>query len=777
MIKNYLTIALRSLKRNAGFTLINIVGLASGLAVAILVLLWVFDETSFDRFHKNLDEIYRVYEHQTYSGTDGRNVYYTPGPLAKEIREKFPNIKRVARLTPISRRVFFIHNEEITYDNDGYFGDQDALDIFTFDFIYGSSINALTDPNSIILTKEKAESLFGNQNPVGESLLINSKFTYTVRGVINKPRNTHLNFSFIIPFDVNREKYGQSSVWSDMNCFTYIEIDKTYNYLEIENQLANVTVEHGIKNTSLHLEPLKRSYLFGITGMGAIKNVRIFSAVAILVLIIACINFINLSTAWSARRAKEVCLRKVAGCNRLQLIGQFLGESVLLSFISLIIAVGLVLLLLPSFNYISGKSFTIHDVSPIILLYILLITLSTGIVSGSYPAFFLSSFNPIRVIKGKSSEGSKVFRTVLVIFQFTLSVVLIISTLIVNRQLEYMINKNLGFQKDNIVVLGLNAGGRNKFAVLKDELIKLSGVEQVTMSSGLPNQIGTSTDGVTWVGKDVNDNTSFHLISVFEGFIDVFGMELTAGRAWNSRFASDSAAVIINEEAAKTISAKNPVGQFIQLWGVNYEIIGVIKNFNFDNLKQEVKPLLMFTSIPWQNNVCIKLNPDKKSHIMKEIEGIWGKVYPGQPFRYSFFDQEFENIYLSEMRMMKLFTLFSFLTILISCLGLFGLATFMAEQKSREIAIRKTLGATEFTIVQQMVWEFIKWVLIANLTGWFLAFYAMDKWLRSYAYRITIKPDVFITAGLISIIIAFLTVSYKVFRASRTNPAKALKYE
>ncbi len=779
MIKNYLIIALRSLRRNFGFSLINTIGLAVGMAAAILILLWVADEVSFDRFHKNLDEIYRVYEHQAYSGTDDLRVYNTPGPLADKLRDDFPSIKRVARLTPIWRRVVVSIDNVDSHLNNGFFGDQEALDIFTFNFIYGSPVEALTDPNSIILTQASSETLFGNKNPVGQSVTINKNLTYIVKGVIDKPKNTHLYFNFIVPFQGNVERFwqGGGDSWQNNSFFLYVQIDKQVDYKEVEKQIANVVAENGQGNVTLYLEPLRRSYLYNIWGSGSITNVRIFSVVALLVLLIACINFMNLTTARSAQRAKEVGLRKVSGGNRVQLIGQFLGESVLLTLISLLIAVVLAYLFLPAFNDISGKTISIGSFSPIIVFTILLVTFITGVVSGSYPAFFLSSFKPISVLKGKFGGGSKSFRTVLVVFQFTLSVGLIIATMIVNNQLEFMVNKNLGFSKDNIVVVGFNEGGRMKYDILKEELTKLTGVEMVTMASGLPHQIGNSTSGVSWEGKDPNESALFSNIIVYYDFLEVFGMDLIEGRSWDSRLASDTMALIVNEEAVRVMSLENPIGQVINLWGYNVEIIGVVKNFNFQNLKQNIEPLLMFIAMPWQSNVCIRMKPEAIANTMKDIEEVWGRIYPGELFKYSFFDQEFDNMYRSEMRMMKLFSYFSFLATLISCLGLFGLATFMVEQKFKEIAIRKTLGASEVAIVGFMVWEFLKWVLLANILAWLIAYYAMELWLRGYAFRVSIKPDVFLYAGILSVVIAVLTVSYQAFRASRINPVEALKYE
>ena len=479
MFKNYFIVALRSLKRNLGFSLINIVGLATGMAATILILFWVVDEVNFDRFHENVNEIYRVYEHQEYSGTDDLLVYNTPALLGPELRERFPNIKKVARFSPVWRRVEFSLGENMWYDGDGYFADQEAMGIFSFDFVYGNPNDALTDPNSIVLTLELATKIFGDTNPVGESVTLNKSINYQVSGVIDRPKNTHLRFSYIVPFEGNVERFwqGVNLGWQSNSFFTYVQIDKSINYKEVESQISRIVAENGQENVTLYLEPLSRSYLYNIWGSGSITNVRIFSAIAILVLLIACINFMNLTTARSSQRAKEVGLRKVAGGNRSQLIGQFLGESVLLTTISLIVALVIVAVFLPGFNNLSAKDISFSSMSMFMFGGVMLVALLTGVISGSYPAFFLSSFVPIKVLKGELTKGSKTFRTALVVFHFTLSVSLIISTILISRQLEYMMNKNLGFAKDNIVVLNFNEGGRAKYNTFKEELLKLSGVE------------------------------------------------------------------------------------------------------------------------------------------------------------------------------------------------------------------------------------------------------------------------------------------------------------
>jgi len=779
MLRNYLLTALRSLKKNPLFSIINIAGLSIGMSATIIILLWVADEMRYDRFYKNIDEIYRVYEHRVYKDSDDRFMYNTPGPLAPVLDNRYSGVRRAARLTPVNDRVVITLDGVDSYDNKGFFGDQKALDIFEFDFIYGNPSSALDDPASIILTKEKSEILFGDQNPIGKTLELNAGNLFTVTGIIDRPGNTHLDFNFIIPFEVNRQKLGQSSVWQDHNCNTYVQLREESDHKAVQEQIENILVERGAENIRLGLEPLKRSYLYSITGSGKIANVRLFTLIAVLVLLIACINFINLTTARAEKRSREVALRKVAGASRPQLIRQFLGESFAVTIIALVLSVLIIILILPVFNDIAGKSISLVYATFFLSVLLLSVAIITGLLSGLYPALILSSFKPVIALKGKKAtkNGSVTLRTVLTVVQFILATGLIVATLIINRQQKYMSNKNLGFKKDNIAVLSLGREGRMRYGLFKDEIMRLPGVENVTMTNGLPNSVRSSTNGVSWPGKGVNENKIFYLFNAGHDFSDVFNIELAEGRTWKPDLVADSMKLIINQTAAREMSLDNPTEEIITLWGDNYEVIGVVRDFNFQDLSQEVKPLLILMSVVWQNNICISLKPDLIASTVKEIENKWNDIYPEQLFDLSFFDTEFDNVYNSETRMRKLFSIFSLLALIISSLGLFGLATFMAEYRFREIAIRKVLGASEDGLVWKMVWGFIKWVLVANITGSLIALLVMRYWLNSYAYKIRITIDIFLISSFVAIIIAFITVLTQSLRASRKNPVEVLASE
>jgi len=780
MFKRNLIIAIRSFKKSVSFSLINIFGLATGMAATILILFWVLDEINFDRFHKNYKEIYRVYEIQKYSETDNLLVYNTPGPLADKLKAQFPEFKNVIRFTPIWQRVMFTLNGQTTYDSEGYLADNDGFSLFTFNFISGSADNALKNPNSIVLSDKFAKTLFGNDDPIGKTIALNNEFNYTVTGVIKKPLNTHLRFSFILPFEEGVKRlWGEKTLtqWTNNSFFIYAQIDESINYKNVEEKIGKIVAENGQENVTLKLEPLSRNYLYGIYGAGAIHNVKLFSIIAVLVLLIACINFMNLSTARSAKRAKEVGLRKVVGGSRQQLIRQFIGESLIITFVSLVIALIIVEISLPWFNNLSGKELSLLNLNPYMLGIIALVGLITGIIAGSYPAFFLSSFKPAMIIKGGYSTSSKTFRKVLVIVQFTLSISLIIGTGIVNKQLDYMINKDLGFQKENILYIEINKKAREKYQTLKSELYKLQGVESVTATSDLPNQVGSSTSGIDWEGKDPKTNALFSFITADYKYPETFGIKLASGRTWDEKLASDSTGFIINEEAAKVMGLDTAVGKKIQMWEMNGLIIGVVKNFHFQNLKYKIEPIILAMYLPRTNFICVRLKPEEITTTVKNIETVWKNFVSDEPLKYSFFDQVFDRYYRSEVRMSKIFTNFSVLAVLISCLGLFGLATFMTEQRFKEIGIRKTIGATNSQIVALFLWEFVKWVLAANVVGWIIAYYFSESWLQGYASRISLPISPYIIAGVLSVIISIVTVSYQSIKASNANPVEALKYE
>ncbi len=748
------------------------------MASSILIFLWVMDELNIDRFHEKLPGLYRVYEKQEYAGQDPMLVYNTPGPLAPALQEDYPEFINVARFTPVWQQLVFSQGDKLFHESGGYFADPRAFGMFTFSFVSGSASESLEGPDDMVITTRMAEKYFGDEDPLGQTITVNNDYEYTITGVIEEPHGTHFNFDFIIRFETNINRFWgpNGSNWNSNSFYTYIEIDPDADYRETEAKIKDYITEHQ-EQTTLYLEPLSKSYLYNIWGTGAIHNIRIFTAVALIVLLIACINFMNLSTARSVRRSKEVGLRKVAGGKRSQIASQFLGESVLLSIIALFISLVLVELLMPWFNELAGKELSVRILSLPMIGGLMFIALFTGVISGSYPAVFLSSFKPVNVLKGRQKIGSKGFRRALVVFQFSLSVALIISTLVIKNQMDYIHNKHLGFQKENIVTLLTSANTSGNRDLLMQELKAVPGVELVTASNDLPSRIGNSTYGIDWEGKDPDERILFNFLHADFDFTETFAMEMVSGRAFSREYASDSAAYIINQEAANFIGGDDIIGKPFNMWGRDGEIIGVVENFHFRNLKHNISPLVIRLSPPDASNIHIRLHPSSIPVTMEKIEKTWSSICMDEPVNYQFFDQQFDMMYRAEQRMSRLFTWFSVLAVVISCLGLFGLASYMAEQKTREIGVRKVFGAGTVQVIVLMVKEFTRWVIIAIFIGMPVAWYFMDRWLDNFVFRDGQSISSYVLAALAAIGIAIITVSYQAVRAALSNPADSLRYE
>jgi putative ABC transport system permease protein len=778
MLRNYIKIALRHFIRQWSFSILNISGLAVGMAASILIFIWIVDEWNYDRFHDNLPELYRVYEKQEYAGQDPLLVYNTPGPLAPALQENFPEFKNIARFSPIWQQLVFSRGEKLFHEREGYFADREVFEMFTFEFVSGNAGNALKDPGDMVITTGLAEKYFGNEDPLGQTIRVNNDYEFTVTAVVAKPSNTHFNYDFIITFETNIERFrGQTgSSWNSNSFYTYVQINAAGDYRETESKITDFIRDHQ-PQTSLHLEPLHQSNLYNIHGTGSIHSIRMFTIVALIVLLIACINFMNLSTARSLRRAKEVGLRKVAGGTRTQIASQLFGESVLFSVFALCISLVLVEILMPWFNQLTGKDLSVSILSLPIIAGLILIAVITGFVSGSYPALFLSSFKPVDVLKGSQRTGSKSFRRALVVFQFSLSVALIISTLVIRKQMDFVGNKHLGFQKESIVTLYTSANTRANRNVLMQELAVIPGVLNITASNDLPSRIGNSTYGISWEGSDPDERALFNFLHVDFDFIETFGMEMASGRSFSSEYASDSLAYLINEEAASFIGGNEILGKSFTMWGREGTIIGVVRNFHFQDLKQKINPIVIRISKPEATHIHLRLHPETILSTMEEVESTWAEICRDEPVNFQFFDQQFDRMYRSEQRTGKLFTWFSVLAVVISCLGLFGLASYMSEQKTREIGVRKVFGAGIFLIMGLMVKEFIRWVLVSVVIGMPAAWYLMDRWLDNFVFRTGQGVYPYAMAAMAAICIALITVTYQAVRAALSNPANSLRHE
>lgn len=780
MFKNYIKIALRNIRKHKGYSFINIAGLAIGMACCIVIFLWVQDELSFDGFHENAKHIYRVvYEdHMTEKIT--RRWRNAP-PLAPTLKAEFPEIMDATRFSSWGR--FLVkYGEQSSKERSG-FADPSFFEIFTFPFIKGDPKAALNDPNSVVITQEMAVKYFGSEDPLDKTMNFENSVDLFVTGVIeNVPHNSHIRFDFLTRFETLHKFWDARDLmdsWDILGFGTYVFLPENANIQALNQKIAGIYEEHDpdIK-LKLYLQPLNEVHLHALSGGGPIIYVYVFSLIAFFVLMIACVNFMNLSTARSVKRAKEVGIRKVVGAHKRGLILQFFWESITMAFISLLLAVLLVGLLLPVFNTLSGKQLVLNLLHTEIILGLISIAVVTGLLSGIYPALFLSSFQPIKTLKDFRKSGSSGFRKILVVFQFSLSVMLIICTIVATNQLDYIRNRNLGFDRANLLWIPSNSELAAKYEAAKEEILRNPGVINLTHTSVL---VGTETtyetSSVDWEGKEKDKRVKFHVVSVDYGFIETFQMEMALGRFFSKEYRTDGQNFIINEEAVRKMGLRNPVGKRVSAFEREGTIIGVMKDFHLQSLHLEIEPIIFKLTESWRLNLIVRVNPDNIPGTISHLKRVFEKFAPSFPFEYHFMDEEFDMLYRSEYRMRELFQYFAILAIFISCLGLLGLASFMAEQRTKEIGIRKVLGASISGVVLLLSKEFIKWVLVANIVAWPVAYFAISAWLENFAYRTNVSMSIFILSGVLALVTALLTVSYQTLKAALANPVESLRYE
>ena len=782
MIKNYFKIAIRNIRRYYLYSILNISGMAIGMATAILILLWVQDEWSYDRHFENADELFRVIENQNLTTGGNSLIVPVPGALAPALKEEYPEIIRAVRLCPnpltLQKKGEFIEETVISTD-------KDFLKMFGIRFIRGDINTALDDPHSIVITEETAKKYFGNEEALGKTVLSRG-FNVTVTGVVKSmPENSHIQFNILIPVEWLSLLGAHTDGWNE-RFNTYIELKKGTDSKIVEAKIHDFIKRHNKEsNSEIFLQNIKKVHLYSLGkyfadsyGTGDITYVRILSMIAVFILIIACINFLNLSTAQSSRRAREIGVRKVAGANKRKIVFQFLGESLLIVLVAHVIAMILVELLLPGFNKLIGKQLSVNYQSAGLYIGLISVILFCSLLAGSYPAFYLSSLKPLDVIKGviNKNPGNTGFRRSLVIFQFSLSILLIICTLIVKMQLKYIQNKNLGFSKDNIGYFMFPTRPSDpKLESLKKELINNPDILCVTRAWNPFYNEGTM-NGFSWAGKKEGDDVYFHMIGADVDYAKTYKLELKEGRFFSSEFSTDNTAIVINEEAAKILGFRNPIGEIITTSrGSKLNIIGVVKDFHIQSLHYKIGPLIM--QIGSSNNFYIKMKPDKIISTVDFIKTTFKSFDPGLPIDFHFLDDDYDNLYRTERRMGKIFSYFSLLAIIISCLGLIGLSSFMTERRTKEIGIRKINGAKSNEIFSLLSREYIICVCISIIIACPIAWYAMNKWLQNFAYRIDITWVVFALAGIFALLIALLTVSWQSYRAASKNPVEALRYE
>ncbi|MGN6440156.1 MAG: ABC transporter permease [Agriterribacter sp.] len=810
MFQNYFKIAWRNLLKHKMYSSIKIGGFALGIAACLLIALYIKDELSYDQSWQDSNRIYRITGEYNNNGAILTGAHWPP-PMAKALKEDFPEVEKSGRL--MSSPLFYCagsnqfrrtDEQQNTYEEGFTYADQDMLDILKVPMVYGKRETALASPNTIVLSKRKADKYFPGQDPVGKTIILNNDKNriYKIGGVMeNFPSASHIQYDFWLTMTGYQLWDGEQAGWLSSNYYTYLLVKPGTDAGKLQAKLklllekywvpalkseGNVQADELTKKAKLFLQPVKDVHLLSFNiddGLkkGDIRFVWLFGGIACFIVIIACINFVNLSTAKSANRAKEVGLRKVVGSYRFDLIRQFLAESILFSVLAFVIGVLLTVVLLPSFNTLADKSLSVPWTAWWLIPFLLVAALVIGIIAGVYPSFYLSSFNPVKVLKGEVSRGTKssLIRNGLVVFQFATSIILIIGTLVIYNQTKYILNKKIGFDKDQVLLVqGTHTLGE-KTQSFKDELLKLSQVKNVSVSDYLP-VAGTKRNGNTFFkeGKTkVDIGVPAQIWSVDRDYVKTMGIKITEGRDFLPDAKSDSMTLIVNRMMADKMGLSQPLGQHVTNGWQTFTIVGVADNFNFESLREDVTPLCMTLGNNRSTIVSVKMNTTDAKNTIASITSIWKSFAPDQPIRYTFMDESFATMYADVQRMGYIFTSFAVFAIIIACLGLFALSAFMAEQRNKEIGIRKVLGASVGNITAMLSGDFVKLVAISILVASPIAWWAMTKWLQDFAYRISVSWWMIAVAGIAAILIALITISFQSVKAALMNPVKALRSE
>lgn len=811
MIRNYFKISWRNLVKNKAFTLINILGLASGLACFVLISLYVVDELSYDKHHERADRIYRINSDIRIGGVDLK-LATASDPMGQLLKEDYPQVESYVRFHQYGRPLMIKKGNEMIHEHRVTYVDSTLFDVFSMNVISGDARHALTKPNTVVITESAAQRHFGSADAVGKTLLINadSLALFEVTAVIaDIPGNSHFNFDFFLPMDNLHYPWGN---FLSHNFQTYLLLKPDVNYQVFEKnftqfidkyilpqikQVMDISTMEDIVRSGNRFEysliPLPDIHLhsdrFPELGVnGSMQYVYIFSSIGLFVLLLACINFTNLSTARSSSRAKEVGIRKILGTEKKLLVGQFLTESILMVFLSLIVALVLAGIFMGAFNDISGKSLQITELLRLeYIIFLLGITLLVGVLAGLYPALVLSSFQPLASLKSKIDGGFKKskFRSAMVVFQFLTSILLVTGTIIVYQQLNYIRDKKVGFDKEQVLIVNHTRLLDGQTETFRQEVAQLSGVQSTSFASYLPVTNSSRTDNSFSTEAVMNEHNTFssQIWSVDYDYMHTLNMNLVEGRHFSRDYGSDSSAIIINESAARILGMDSPIGKQLHMphfenhtQSSTFTIIGVVEDFHFESLRQQIGPLIMRLGNN-RNAVAIKISSGNVESVLREVEQKWAKLAPMIPFNYHFLDESFDAMYKTEQQVGKVALLFSLLAIIIACLGLFGLTTYMVEQRTKEIGIRKVLGATVPGIITMISKDFIKLVCLAIVIASPIAWWAMNKWLEDFAYRMEIQWWVFALAGAVAVGITLLTVSWQAIKAAIANPVDSLRDE
>jgi putative ABC transport system permease protein len=796
MIRNYFKIALRNLGKSKVYSFINIAGLAVGMAVALLIGLWINDEMSSNKHHKNFETLYQIKMHQTFDGRRGTQDAI-PYPTGNELKSKYPDFEAVAMCDWGSNRSLVVGTEKFL--KKGHFIGEDAIKMFSFQILDGDK-DPLREPYSIVLTKETAEALFGKNDPIGKTVKMDNLVDLKVTAVVAaQPKNATIQFEYLIPWTLQEKIYdwmkGQDSNWGNNSYQAFVQLKEGVSPEKTNAKISNLVLSHFQDNElmkktikpEVFIHPMSKWRLYsnfteGVNSGGFIKYVRLFGIFGLFILIIACINFMNLSTARSEKRAKEVGVRKAVGSGREQLIAQFLSESLLITFIALFFSIVLVVVALPFFNSLTEKALRIEFGNPLLWGILLLFTLLTGLLAGSYPALYLSSFNPVRILKGVIHVGKNASlpRQVLVIIQFSFSIVLMIGTIIIYQQIQHGKNRPIGFDNKGLISMGATANLIDKFEPLRNELLASGAVTAICKTNSPPGEIWSNNSGWEWKGSTPDEKgVIFTTVATSYDYAKTLDIKLIAGRDFSKEFVSDSNGVILNEAAVKRMKLKDPVGEIVKWNGKERRVVGVMTDIMLDSPFRAVSPATVVFEKDWVNCLNVRINPNlSSSEAIQRIKPIFDKYNPGFPFDYKFADTEYAKKFNYEELIGNLSAIVSLLAIFISCLGLFGLASFMAEQRTKEIGIRKVLGASVATLWGLLSKDFVKLVVISFIIAAPIAWYGMTVWLEDYKnYMIKMQPWVFIVVLVILVAITLLTVSYKAIRAALLNPVKSLRSE
>jgi putative ABC transport system permease protein len=798
MIKNYLRVAARNLIKHKGYAFLNIMGLAVGIAASVLIFLYVADELSYDSFHENADRIYRITADWSNQGDSRIHQLGTPHVLAKTIREKYPQVESLTQLSgPFA--VVYKYREAAFKEIGVFAADPSVFEVFSFPLVKGNPETSLRDPNSVVISENVASKCFGSEDPLNKTLEIqfgDERIPHQVTGVVRDiPRNSHLRFELLISLPT---LYPEPNMgWDYNNYMTYLLLRDGATQALMEEKLVEIDKVYAFGGRKhipwiWTLEPLTWIHLHsdlvsGNQPNGSSAYVKLFTVVAVLILVIAGINFVNLATARSARRAREVGIRKVVGSLRRQLISQFLGESILMSFVALLVGIGIIQISLPFYGSLTGRDLSLPYFSnPLIIPGLLALALAVGFFAGLYPAFFLSSFKQVDVLKGSSlagkGRGALFLRNGLVVFQFAMSILLIIGSIVIGRQLDFIKNQRLGFDKDHVVAVHNADNLGTQLDVYRDRLERHSDVLGVTAVRSLPGH-GTPNWGIGVEGVQTERPLNMNFLTCDQDFADVLNIRMIEGRFLSRDFPSDVSSVVINQKAADYFGIPEPVGKRLRIWWTEkpMTIVGVIDNFHFESLHRDVRAMGYILPEAARSSrkpfLLVRINSEKITSVLADLRQAWEPLSAGLPFEFSFLDERVDNLYQNDNRAGKIVSLFSVLAIFISCLGLLGLAAFVTEQRTKEIGVRKILGAQLSNILWLLTGQFVKWVVIANIIAWPAGYWIMNRWLQGFAFRTSISVWIFLASALAAVGIAVATVSFQVFKAALANPAVSLKYE